>query len=51
MTLTFPVWLRATHFLTILFISLLVRRGLEILSACPRFYINDDCDRAASGSH
>ena len=41
--LTFPLWLRATHFLTILFISLLVRSGLEILSACPRLYLNDDC--------
>ncbi len=43
MALTFPVWLRATHFLTILFLSLLVRSGLEILSACPRLYLNDDC--------
>lgn len=40
---TFPVWLRASHFLTILFISLLVRSGLEVLSACPRLYLNDDC--------
>ena len=43
MTLDFPVWLTASHFLTILFISLLIRSGLEILSACPRLYLNDDC--------
>jgi DMSO/TMAO reductase YedYZ molybdopterin-dependent catalytic subunit/thiosulfate reductase cytochrome b subunit len=41
--LTFPIWLRASHFLTIVFISFLVRSGLEILSACPRLYLNDDC--------
>jgi methionine sulfoxide reductase catalytic subunit len=41
--LTFPLWLRATHFLTIIFISLLIRSGLEILSAGPRLYLNDDC--------
>ncbi len=43
MELTFPIWLRASHFLTILFISFLVRSGLEIISACPRLYLNDDC--------
>lgn len=43
MELTFPIWLRASHFLTILFISFLARSGLEILSACPRLYLNDDC--------
>jgi len=41
MALTFPIWLRASHFLTILFVSFLVRSGLEILSACPRLYLND----------
>jgi methionine sulfoxide reductase catalytic subunit len=41
--LTFPIWLRASHFLTIIFISLLIRSGLEILSAGPRLYLNDDC--------
>lgn len=41
--LTFPIWLRASHFLTIVFISLLIRSGLEILSAGPRLYLNDDC--------
>lgn len=42
-SLTFPVWLRATHFLTIIFIGFLIRSGLEILSAGPRLYLNDDC--------
>jgi methionine sulfoxide reductase catalytic subunit len=41
--LTFPIWFRATHFLTIVFISFLIRSGLEILSAGPRLYLNDDC--------
>ncbi|MEO9019367.1 MAG: molybdopterin-dependent oxidoreductase, partial [Gemmatimonadaceae bacterium] len=43
MILDFPLWLRATHFLNLLFISLLVRSGLEILSAHPKLYWNDDC--------
>jgi sulfoxide reductase catalytic subunit YedY len=42
-SLDFPLWLRATHFLNLLFISLLVRSGLEILSAHPKLYWNDDC--------
>jgi methionine sulfoxide reductase catalytic subunit len=42
-SLDFPVWLRASHFLPIVFISLLIRSGWEILSASPRLYLNDDC--------
>ncbi len=42
-TLDFPLWLRATHFFNLLFISLLWRSGFEILSAHPKFYFNDDC--------
>ncbi len=41
--LSFPMWLRASHFLTIVFISLLIRSGLEIFSASPRLFMNDDC--------
>jgi methionine sulfoxide reductase catalytic subunit len=41
--IAFPFWLRATHFLNLLFLSLLVRSGLEILSAHPKLYWNDDC--------
>lgn len=41
--LAFPLWLRATHALNLLFISLLVRSGFEILSAHPKLYWNDDC--------
>jgi methionine sulfoxide reductase catalytic subunit len=41
--LDYPLWLRATHFFDVLFLSLLVRSGLEILSAHPQFYWNDDC--------
>ncbi len=40
--LDFPVWLRATHLLNILFLSLLIRSGLEILSAHPKLYWNDN---------
>src|SRR5680860_823072 len=43
MLLDFPLWLRATHVLNILFLSLLVRSGLEILSAHPKLYWNDHC--------
>lgn len=41
--LTFPLWLRATHFFNLLFISLLWRSGFEILSTHPKLYLNDDC--------
>jgi methionine sulfoxide reductase catalytic subunit len=43
MPLDYPFWLRATHFFNFLFLSLLVRSGLEILSAHPRLYWNDHC--------
>lgn len=41
--LDFPLWLRASHFFNFLFLSLLVRSGLEILSAHPRLYWNEHC--------
>jgi hypothetical protein len=43
MLLDYPLWLRATHFFNSLLRSLLVRSGLEILSAHPRLYWNDHC--------
>src|SRR5579871_2493655 len=39
----FPVWIRATHILNVLFLSLLIRSGIEILSAHPKLYWHDDC--------
>lgn len=41
--LGFPVWVRAAHILNVLFLTLLVRSGLEILSSHPRLYWNDPC--------
>jgi DMSO/TMAO reductase YedYZ molybdopterin-dependent catalytic subunit/thiosulfate reductase cytochrome b subunit len=41
--LDFPAWLRITHFLNFLFITFLMRSGLEILSAHPKLYGNDHC--------
>jgi hypothetical protein len=43
MLLDYPLWLRATHFFNFLLLSLLIRSGLEILSAHPRLYWNDHC--------
>ncbi len=43
MSLDYPIWLRAAHFFNFLLLSLLIRSGLEILSAHPRFYWNDHC--------
>jgi DMSO/TMAO reductase YedYZ molybdopterin-dependent catalytic subunit/thiosulfate reductase cytochrome b subunit len=40
---SFPLWIRATHFLTVLFISLLMRSGLQILSSFPKFYWTEHC--------
>jgi sulfoxide reductase catalytic subunit YedY len=37
----FPFWLRFAHFINIVFITLLIRSGIEILSALPKLYFND----------
>jgi hypothetical protein len=39
----FPLWIRLTHFFNFLFITLLIRSGIEIIGAHPKFYWNDDC--------
>lgn len=39
--LGFPEWVRLTHFFNILFLSLLVRSGIEILGGHPMLYWND----------
>ncbi len=41
--LDFPLWLRALHFCNLLFLTLLIRSGLEILSAHPKLYWDDNC--------
>jgi hypothetical protein len=41
--LGFPAWLRASHWFNFLFVSMLVRSGLEILSAHPKLYWNNAC--------
>lgn len=43
MDLGFPLWVRLTHLFNILFLTLLVRSGIEILGAHPMLYWNDDC--------
>ncbi len=42
-SLGFPLWIRITHYLNLLFVGLLIRSGVEILGAHPRFYWNDGC--------
>jgi thiosulfate reductase cytochrome b subunit len=37
----FPFWLRYAHFINVIFITLLIRSGIEILSALPKLYWND----------
>lgn len=37
----FPFWLRFAHFINLIFIVLLIRSGIEILSALPKLYWND----------
>jgi hypothetical protein len=34
--LDFPAWIRITHFINIIFISFLIRRGIEILGTHPK---------------
>ena len=38
----FTLWVVITHFLNIVFLLLLARSGLEVLSAFPKLYWNDD---------
>ena len=42
-SLDFPVWLRVSHYINLLFIGLLIRSGLQILGAHPRLYWNESC--------
>ena len=42
MALEFPLWLRLAHVFNLLFTTLLIRSGLGIVGAHPRFYWNDD---------
>jgi sulfoxide reductase catalytic subunit YedY len=38
----FPLWLRLAHFFNFLFVTLLIRSGIEIIGTHPKFYWNDD---------
>ena len=40
--LGFPLWVRLTHLFNFLFITLLIRSGIEILGAHPKLYWHDD---------
>ncbi|RRR40493.1 oxidoreductase [Mycolicibacter terrae] len=40
-TLDFPAWLRIEHWLNFLFLTLLLRSGIEILSTHPKLYWNE----------
>lgn len=40
--LGFPLWVRLTHFFAFLFTTLLIRSGIEIIGAHPKFYWRDD---------
>jgi hypothetical protein len=42
MDLGFPWWVRLAHLFNILFLTLLMRSGIEILAAHPKLYLNDD---------
>jgi len=39
----FPAWLRVTHYINFLFLTLLIRSGLQILMDHPRLYTNVHC--------
>ncbi len=41
-TLDYPVWLRIDHWLNFLFVTLIIRSGMEILGTHPLLYFNDD---------
>ena len=39
----FPAWLRLCHWVNVLFITLLIRSGMQILFDLPKLYWHDDC--------
>ena len=39
----FPAWLRASHFLNLLFMTFIIRAGIQILADHPRLYWHRDC--------
>jgi DMSO/TMAO reductase YedYZ molybdopterin-dependent catalytic subunit/thiosulfate reductase cytochrome b subunit len=41
--LGFPAWVRVAHWFNFLFVTMLVRSGIEILSAHPKLYWNNGC--------
>ena len=41
--LGFPAWIRISHVLTIIWMSFLIRSGLQILASHPKLYFNDAC--------
>jgi sulfoxide reductase catalytic subunit YedY len=41
-TLDYPAWLRVDHWLNVLFLTLLIRSGIEILATHPKLYWHDD---------
>src|SRR5579883_226810 len=43
MELGFPSWLCITHYINFLFLTLLIRSGIQILADHPRLYFNDHC--------
>lgn len=40
--LDYPVWLRIEHWVNVLFLTLLIRSGIEILGTHPKLYWRDD---------
>ncbi|WP_197513860.1 cytochrome b/b6 domain-containing protein, partial [Mycobacterium sp. 1165178.9] len=40
--LDYPAWLRIDHWLNVLFLTLVIRSGVEILSTHPKLYWHDD---------
>jgi len=41
-TLDYPAWLRIEHWVNVLFVTLLIRSGIEILGTHPKLYWRDD---------
>lgn len=39
---SFPLWLRATHWINVLFFGFMARSGIQILASFPRLYWNRD---------
>jgi len=49
--LNYPAWLRIDHWLNVLFLTLLLRSGIEIRGTHPKLYWREDSKPGTENAH